>query len=69
MSYRNPGPPTTPVPPPPSTYPKGAGGAPGAPAGPDLTSLTVAELRTLARDREVEGWSRLSKAELLAELS
>lgn len=45
--------------------------APVAPATPstDLESLTVAELRDMARDKEISGFSSMKKAELIEALS
>lgn len=39
------------------------------PTSVDLESLTVAELKTLAKEKGLSGYSKLKKAELIAELS
>lgn len=43
--------------------------APVATAATDLDSLTVAELRDMARDKEIAGFSSMKKAELIEALS
>lgn len=43
--------------------------APVATASTDLDSLTVAELRDMARDKEIAGFSSMKKAELIEALS
>ncbi|MBL7471976.1 50S ribosomal protein L21 [Robertkochia sediminum] len=43
--------------------------APKAEAGNDLSGLTVAELREMAKAKEISGYSSMKKAELIAALS
>ena len=43
--------------------------APVAAASTDLESMTVAELRDMARDKEISGFSSMKKAELIEALS
>jgi large subunit ribosomal protein L21 len=43
--------------------------APKAEAGKDLNDLTVAELREMAKAKEISGYSSMKKAELIAALS
>lgn len=38
------------------------------PQGIDYSSMTVSELRTIAKEKGIEGYSKLKKAELIEEL-